>query len=109
MSAGKYINADPVSSNKLSRVGCALLLPLMLLADKDNMINKKSFTKSVGWIRDYRTWNKYWTELVKENVLVRLDKKIWMVSPYECYTGGVSRMYLINKWDEARDADYTIS
>lgn len=99
----KYINTDPVTKEPLSRMSCALLLPLILLCDENNKINKKKFTKSVGWINDYRTWDKYWTELVNHNLLVQTDKHTWMVSPHECY-GGKSQSVLIHKWNEARNA-----
>jgi len=100
----KYINTDMAASNKLSRTAYALLLPLALLSDKNNEINKKTFTKTVSWITDYRTWDKYWTELVDKSILVRLDKNKWMVSPHECYADGASHTTLINKWNEVRNA-----
>lgn len=103
----KYINSDPKNnaSNRLSSMGTALLLPLFLLSNNDNEINKKKFTSIVSWIKDYRTWNKYWKELEEQDVLVRLDKKIWMLSPHECYPDGVSQTVLINKWNEACNAN----
>ena len=100
----RYINTDIAINNKLSRTAHALVLPLMLLANKNNEIGKKAFTKFVGWINDYRTWNKYWTELVDKGVLIQVDKDIWMVSPHECYTDGASHTTLINKWNEVRNA-----
>ncbi len=100
----KYLQTDQVSRYNLSRMAYALILPLMLLSDKGNEINKKRFTKSVGWVKDYRTWNKYWIELEEKGILVRLSKKIWMISPNECYTDGVSQTGLITKWNEAHNA-----
>tara|TARA_B100001245_G_C22872867_1_gene419735 strand:- start:758 stop:1072 length:315 start_codon:yes stop_codon:yes gene_type:complete len=100
----KYINTDIAINNKLSRTAHALVLPLMLLSNQNNEINKIDFTKMVGWITDYRTWDKYWKELVSKGVLVRLGKDKWMVSPHECYTDGTSHTILINKWNEARNA-----
>ncbi len=94
----KYI--DIAVSSGLSRTAQALMLPLTLLSNKNNEINKKAFTKFVDWIDDYRTWNKYWTELVKNGILIQVDKDTWMVSPHECYTDGVSHITLINKWKE---------
>jgi hypothetical protein len=94
----KYI--DIAVSSGLSRTAQALMLPLTLLSNKNNEINKKAFTKFVDWIDDYRTWNKYWTELVKNGILIQVDKDTWMVSPHECYTDGVSHSTLINKWKE---------
>ena len=100
----RYINTDIATHNKLSRTAHALVLPLMLLANKNNEIDKKSFTKLVSWITDYRTWDKYLTELVNKEVLVRLDANTWMVSPHECYATGASHTTLIHKWNEARNA-----
>ena len=98
----KYINTN--EHKDLSRTAHALVLPLILLSNKNNEIGKKAFTKFVGWINDYRTWNKYWTELVEEGVLIQVDKDTWMVSPHECYSDGTSHNELINKWNEVRNA-----
>lgn len=103
MKAGKYINTDPALKKSLSRIAYALLLPLILLSNKNNEINKKRFMKAVGWINDYRTWNKYWKELVDKDVLIRLDKRLWMLSPHECYADGVSQDVLIHKWDNVKN------
>ena len=100
----KYINLETAGEGTLSRTAHALLLPLILLSNENNEINKKSFTKFVGWINDHRTWEKYWTELVDNGVLIQVDKDIWMVSPHDCYTDGVSHSTLINKWNEVRNA-----
>ena len=98
----KYINTN--EHKDLSRTAHALVLPLILLSNKNNEISKKAFTKFVGWISDHRTWNKYWTELVDKGVLIQVDNDIWMVSPHDCYTDGVSHSTLINKWNEVRNA-----
>ena len=100
----KYINLETAGEGTLSRTAHALLLPLILLSNENNEIDKKSFTKFVGWINDYRTWEKYWMELVDNGVLIQVDKDIWMVSPHDCYTDGVSHSTLINKWNEVRNA-----
>jgi hypothetical protein len=100
----KFINTDDTSRDKLSRTACALLIPLTLLANRDNEIDKKKFMKAVDWITDYRTWNKYWPELVDQDILVHLHGSTWMVSPYECYAVGVSHPVLIHKWKEACNA-----
>ena len=104
--ANKYINTDPESHAivRLSRMAGALMLPLILLSNRDNEINKKRFMESVKWINDYRTWNKYWKELVAKEVLVYLDKKTLMLSPHECYGDGASLTTLIHKWNEACNA-----
>ena len=100
----RYINTDIAINDKLSRTAQALMLPLILFSNKNNEIDKKAFTKFVGWINDYRTWEKYWAELVDKGVLIQVDKDIWMVSPHECYTDGASHTTLINKWNEVRNA-----
>jgi len=100
----KYINMDVKSHavTRLSRMAGALLLPLILLSNRENEISKERFIKAVSWINDYRTWNKYWNELENKDVIIHLDKQVWMISPHECYAEGVSHVTLINKWNEAR-------
>jgi len=98
----KYINTN--DHKNLSRTAHAILLPLMLLSNKNNEINKRSFTKTVSWISDYRTWNKYWKELEDKGILTQLDKSTWMVSPHECYTDAASHTALITKWNEVYNA-----
>ena len=98
----KFINTN--EHKDLSRTAHALVLPLILLSNKNNEINKKAFTKFIGWINDYRTWEKYWTELVNKGVLTQIDKDTWMVSPHECYADGTSHTTLIHKWNEVRNA-----
>ena len=98
----KYINTN--EHKDLSRTAHALVLPLILLSNKNNEIGKKAFTKFVGWINDYRTWNKYWAELVDKGVLIQVDKDTWMVSPHQSYADGVSHTTLIHKWNEVRNA-----
>ena len=100
----RYINTDIAINDELSRTAQALMLPLILFSNKNNEIDKKAFTKFVSWINDYRTWEKYWAELVDKGVLIQVDKDIWMVSPHECYTDGASHTTLINKWNEVRNA-----
>ena len=100
----KYINTDPASQTRLSRVACALLIPLILLSDKDNRVNKPQFIKAVSWITDYRTWDRYWTELQEESIVIQLDHKIWMVSPFHCYAEGQSHAILIQKWNKAHES-----
>ena len=100
----KYINTKSAGENTLSRTACALLLPLTLLCNKDNEINKKKFTTTLDWIKDYRTWEKYWKELEDNNILLRLDKSTWMVCPDVCYSDAISHTDLIHKWNEVRNA-----
>ena len=100
----KNINLEIAGSNTLARTACALLLPLTILSNKNNEIDKEEFINAVSWIKDYRTWNKYWNELEKNNVLVQLDTKKWMVCPHMCYSDGVSHNELITKWNEVSNA-----
>ena len=101
---GKNINLDLAGNNTLSRTACALLLPLTLLSNNNNEIDKKEFVRSVSWIKDYRTWDKYWKELERNDVLVRLDSGKWMVCPHVCYSDGASHNDLITKWNEVCNA-----
>ena len=98
----KYISKR--EHKDLSRTASALLLPLMILANKNNEIDKKVFIKKVTWISDYRTWGKYWRELEEKNILIQLDKRLWMISPHECYSDGACHSTLINKWNEVNNA-----
>ena len=100
----KYINLEAHYGLPLSKTACALLLPLALLANESNEINKKEFINIIKWIKDLRTWSKYWEELVENNVLIQLDKDTWMVSPYGCYAEKASHSTLINKWNGVRNA-----
>ncbi len=100
----KYINLETAGEWALSRTAFALLLPLTLLSNKNNEIDKKDFIELVSWIKDYRTWKKYWAELVEKSVLIHVDKNTWMVCPHMCYTDGTSHNALINKWNEVRNA-----
>lgn len=100
----KYISTQ--EHKDLSRTAQAILLPLILLANKDNEINKKTFIKKIDWISDYRTWDKYWKELEDRGILIRIDKKIWMVSPHECYSDGACHSTLLHKWNEVANATH---
>lgn len=100
----KNINLERAGKNDLSSTACALLLPLTLLSNKNNEIDKKEFVKAVSWIKDYRTWGKYWRELEENDVLVQLDTGKWMVCPHVCYSDGISHSDLITKWNEVCNA-----
>lgn len=100
----KWIHTDSPTRNKLSRTAHALMLPIIFLSNNQNEINKRKLINTVSWIRDTRTWNKYWQELVEAGVLVQLDQHMWMISPYECYPEGASHKLLVHRWDEARNA-----
>ena len=100
----RYINTDIAADSELSRTAQALMLPLTILSNRNNEINKKKFIDTINWIKDIRTWDKYWEELVDKGFLIQLDKGNWMVSPHKCYADGISHSTLINKWNEVRDA-----
>jgi len=87
---------------KVSNKACALLFQLMLNIDEQNTVHKTNFFKTVKWIKDRRTANKYWKELVENDVIVHLDRKIWMVSPFECFSQEDSRDHLVTKWEEVK-------
>ena len=104
MQINKYINIKEINNRALSRTAESLLLPLMLLSNKDNEIKVPNFMKYVKGISDKRTWNKYLKELEKAGIIIYLNKNIIMVSPYNWYADGISKKFLINKWNEARNA-----
>lgn len=97
-------NTHSGTHEMLSSQACALLLSLWLTIDPGNEISKKAFKGKVGWIRDVRTWAKYWQELVDRDILVHIKGDAWMVSPYEVFTEGAGRMDLETKWNEAKNA-----
>jgi hypothetical protein len=101
-----YYNADKDTSavHKLSSKAISLLIPMWLNINDDNLLNRGRFQKKVARIKDYRSWNKYWAELVECDVVIFLDKNIIMVSPHECYRDGVCQNRLITKWNEAHNA-----
>ena len=94
-----WMNLEKGVKNELSNKACAMLFQLMMNIDKNNEVNKGAFLSSIPWIRDRRTANKYWKELVDNGVLVHLERRIWMVSPYECYSAGVMQTELVRKWE----------
>ena len=100
----KNINVEMAGNNTLSRTACALLLPLTLLSNTSNEIDKEEFIEIVGWIKDYRTWGKYWKELEDKDILVQINTTKWMVCPHVCYSDGASHNDLITKWNEVCNA-----
>ncbi len=104
MSKHRYISGDPLSSKNLSRTACAILLLLYYHVDEDNLVHKGRFIRKVGLDMDPRTWNKYWHELENAAVLVKVNIKTWMISPYQCYAEGRSFNSLLKKWNEAQHA-----
>ncbi len=102
-----WMNCDQDTSLSWSLQGktMSLVWPLYTKCNKDNEINKKKFIKQVGWWKDYRTWKKYWTELIKIGIIVQLDKDTWMVNPHERWHKDVSQATLIRKWENAHAAN----
>lgn len=100
----KLINIEADEADNLSGTACALLLPLTLFSNNQNEISRKKFTRMIDWIKDYRTWNKYWRELEEHGILMQLDKDTWLVSPNICYSEETSHNTLITRWNEVRNA-----
>jgi hypothetical protein len=99
-----FLNSDPdtMATAQASTKVTAVMLKLYCRMNRNNIIDKKQLQKHMDWIKDYRTWKKYWKELQDLNVIMALDKKTWMVSPYQCYHDGVSQKMLINQWEAIR-------
>ena len=98
MSAPIWIDLADGTHNRVSNKACAFMFILMLQIDANNEVNKQEVFKAISWIKDSRTANKYWKELVDHGVLAKIKKKQWMVSPYECYIGGMPYTLLVEKW-----------
>jgi len=96
-----WFESNPKIYKGLSNKACALMLPMFYSIDEENAVHKNQFRKTVTWIKDPRTLNIYWNELVDKEFLVHLKKKIWMVSPHICYKGSTSYSELLEKWNEA--------
>ena len=100
----KFMNVD-INISKAYRipgVAKALILPLYLACNKKNEIIKNKFIQDTGQWKDYRTWKKYWKILVDGEIIAQVDKKVWMISPYECYHKTASQNALITKWNKIR-------
>lgn len=99
-----YVNSDPktAANARISKKTIPVLLQLYYRINKLNYVDKSAFQKRMDWIKDYRTWKKYWAELLDKEVIVFLDQDTIMVSPYECYQEGVSQETLINQWESIR-------
>jgi hypothetical protein len=95
----KNISTDPTASNKLSRTANAIMLLLYFSVDADNLIDKARFIKRAGLELDKRTWNKYWDELERNEIIVRSGIKFWMLSPDQCYAEGRSHTALAAIWN----------
>ena len=102
--SGVYINLDPDTSavDKLSTKVCSVLWQLYYHINKQNICDKSSLQTRMHWIKDRRSWKKYWEELVEQEVIIYLDQKTFMVSPHQCYHEGVSQDVLVNRWEEIK-------
>ena len=100
-----YVNADRDTAAvfKLSSKAGRLLLPIYCNIDDSNNIDRNPFQQKVEWVKDTRTWKKYWEELVENRILVFLDQNTFMVSPYECYREGINHLALIAQWRKVSD------
>lgn len=99
-----YINLDPKTSavDRLSTKVCAVLWQLYYHIDKQNVCNKDALQTRMHWIKDKRSWKKYWKELVEKGVIIYLDQNSFMVSPHQCYLEGVSQKILVDRWEEIK-------
>lgn len=95
-----YVNADRQTAAvfQLSSKAARLLLPIYCNIDDKNQIDIKILEEKIGWVKDDRTWKKYWNELQERKILVFLDQNIVMVSPYECYREGINHLALLAQW-----------
>lgn len=100
--SGVYINADPDTRavSILSTKVCSILWQLYYHMNTENICDKKSLQNRMHWIKDRRSWKKYWEELVERKIIIYLDQKTFMVSPHQCYREGVSHKVLIERWEE---------
>ena len=48
----RYINTDIAADSELSRTAQALMLPLTILSNRNNEINKKQFIDTINWIKE---------------------------------------------------------
>lgn len=99
-----YINSDPDTRavGKISTKVCSILWQLYYYMNKSNICDKKHVQTRMFWIKDKRSWKKYWKELVEQEVIIDLDQKTFMVSPHQCYHEGASQKVLIERWEEIK-------
>ena len=99
-----YINSDPKTRavDKISTKVCGVLWQLYYHMDKENICDKRKLQARMHWIKDKRSWRKYWKELVEQGVIIYLDRNTFMVSPHQCYHEGVSSSVLIEKWNKLK-------
>lgn len=102
--SGVYINTDPDTRavDKLSTKVCAILWQMYYYMNKQNVCDKNKLQARMDWIKDKRSWKKYWEELVKQEIITYIDQTTFMVSPYQCYHEGVSNKILIEQWNKLK-------
>ncbi len=77
-----------------------IVFKLYLNMDKENRIHKNKLQGIMHWKKDYRSWKRYWQELVDKEVVVFLDKETVMINPNECYCTGVAQSGLLDRWNK---------
>lgn len=99
-----YINADPDTRivDKISPKACGILWGLYNNMDIKNICSKEKIQNYLYWIKDKRSWKKYWQELLEKELIIYLDQDTFMVSPHQCYREGASQKSLIDKWTELK-------
>jgi len=100
----KLLNLAGLENSRVSRMAYSLLIPLILLSNLDNEVSEKEVSDKIGWISDYRTWDKYWNELMHAELIVRLDTDRWLINPNAWHASGASYINLQTKWHEANYA-----
>lgn len=104
-----YINTDPATRivGKIPVKVCTVLLEIYNQITPGNICNKKKIQKGLHWVKDKRSWKKYWKELVDKELIIYLDQDTFMVSPHQCYREGVSHKVLIDQWTKLRGSNAT--
>jgi len=82
---------------ELSHKAASLLFPMYCNIDDLNQLDKTDFESRVGWVKDSRTWKKYWDELIEKEVVIFLDQYTIMLTPKECYRVGVNHKALLDR------------
>lgn len=83
---------------QISSKACGVVLKLWYLADNDNLFRKKELF-DVCWMKDLRTFNKYWQELVDYGFIRQVKPKVWMVDPNEVFHKNADQGTLIARWE----------
>lgn len=96
----RWINIESLIIESLSRSAHALMLHVVFLSTNQfNYIKKFDVFNAVQWIKDARTREKHWQELIDKQAIVHVDGDTWMVSPHVFYPDGTSYVRLITQWN----------